>query len=586
MKNFIQILLFLILAPVLFSCTNARWIVKDRNAIDQSEYEVLNERHFLELSGEVTPENPILNLELLSRNEYRFTQRVLAQRNIQDYRLRPGFLALGLSGGALAFYAANSTALNNNRSSTQTWTLNAVGAALIASGFLNMKPVGEPRPTGEERYLRSSGEDIRIDTTKVSEEISAGVSLTIQYGDITIYEENDRPVTNGQVEIPLAEKLNELQLRGPSPGNVNIEVNFEDSSYIYEYSVSDILQPYARISSQFASLRNSPEENSDNVVADLVQGSQVKIENYTDEEWYRVLYGISEHFILKEYAEIVWQPSDFAQEANVVTVPHVPFGEIDIENNIPILRGTKENAQALVVTNEDYSGLLEQRRYAHRDGRLIQTYLRDALGYQKENIHELRDVESRAAFDSTFAKLRSLSNDSTEITIFLSGYGEIIDEGGTTRLALLGSNGDTLKQVIRLDELFKQLSSVTSAQTLVLSDIDFSQSSTSGNYTTNEAQNTIESQADRLTMNNENAAVLLGTQLNQPTSLYYSSEGEDKKHHIFPYFFAKALQQRMTSISAIYQYLERNVSYTARKLQDRPQDPLLLGNSQLDLSSE
>jgi hypothetical protein len=449
-----------------------------------------------------------------------------------------------------------------------------------------MKPVGEPRPTGEEQYLRSSGEDIRIDTTNVNEEVIANVSLAIQYGDITIYEEDDRPITNGQLEIPLAEKLNELQLRGPSPGMVNIEVNFNDTLYTYEYPVSDILQPYARISSQFASLRNNPVENSDNVVADLVQGSQVEIASYTDEKWYRVLYGISEHFILKQHAEIVWQPSNFAQEANVVTVPHVPFGEIDVESNIPILQGSKENAQALVMTNEDYSGLLEQRRYAHRDGRLIQTYLRDALGYQEKNIHELQDVGSSTSFDSTFAELRSLSNDSTEITIYLSGYGEIIDKGDSPQLVLLGSNDDTLKQVIHLEEFFKQLSTVTSAQILVLSDIDFSQSTTSSNYTANQAQNIIESQVERLTMSNANAAVLLGTQLNQPTSLYYSSEGEDKKHHIFPYFFAKALQQRMTILSDIYQYLERNISYTARKLQDRPQDPLLLGNSQLDLSSE
>jgi hypothetical protein len=126
-KKIIQIFSFLILASVLFSCTNARWIVKDKNAIDQSEYKILNEQYFLQISGEITPENPILNLDLLSRNEYRFNQRVLAQRNIQDYRLRPGFLALGLSSAALAFYAANSTALNTNRSATQTWTLNAVG---------------------------------------------------------------------------------------------------------------------------------------------------------------------------------------------------------------------------------------------------------------------------------------------------------------------------------------------------------------------------------------------------------------------------------------------------------------------------
>lgn len=589
MKYLIRLFAICLLASVLYSCTNARWMVKDRSATDKSEQEILERQYFLQRSEELNPENPILKLDLLSHNKYQFDERVLAQRNIQDYRLRPGFLALSLSGAGLSFYAANSTVLNKSRSSTQMWTLNAVGAVLTAAGFFNMKAVGEPRPTGEERYLRSSGKDVQVDTAQVSGELVANASLVVQYGDITIYEEEDRPITNGQLEIPLAEELNELELKGSSPGVVNVEVNFEDSLYTYEYSVSDILKPYARVSSQLATLHNSPEETPDNVVADLLQESQVEIEDYSDKRWYRVLYGISEHYLLKKHAEIVWQPSDFADEARVVTVPHIPFGEIDVESNIPILQGSRKNALALIITNEDYSGQLEQRKYAHRDGRLIQTYLRDALGYQEKDIYQLKDLGSRSTIDSMLSELRSVSNDSTELIVYLSSYGKIIEETEEpNELAILGSDSETdaLSKVIGLNELFEQFSIMTSAKTLVLSDIDFSQSASAGNYTSNQARRIIESQVDNLITNNTNAAVLFGTQLNQPTSLYISSEGEDKKHHIFPYFFAKALQGRMTSISEIYQYLERNVSYTARKLQDHPQDPLLLGNSLLDLVSE
>jgi hypothetical protein len=99
-------------------------------------------------------------------------------------------------------------------------------------------------------------------------------------------------------------------------------------------------------------------------------------------------------------------------------------------------------------------------------------------------------------------------------------------------------------------------------------------------------RNIIENNVSPLLTQNTNNSVLLGTQLNNPSRLYMSEEGEDKKHHIFPYFFAKALQERKTTLSDIYQYLERNVSYTSRKLFDRPQDPLLLGNTQLNLAGQ
>jgi len=134
---------------VISSCTSARWTIQDKDTTDRSEREILEQDQFLMPDQQLQPESPTLRLNLLSRTKYRYTQHILAERNIQDYKLRPGFIALGLSGAALAFVAANSTAISNNKSPTRLWTLNTAGALLVASGFLNLKPVGEPRPTGE-----------------------------------------------------------------------------------------------------------------------------------------------------------------------------------------------------------------------------------------------------------------------------------------------------------------------------------------------------------------------------------------------------------------------------------------------------
>jgi len=567
------------------ACTSARWTVKDKTATDKSDFKVLEQKQFLAPAGEVTPDNPILNINLLSRTKYQYAQKVLVQRNIQKYKLRPGFLAFGLGGAAMAFYVANSPIFGGNNTSTKSITLNAAGALLAISGFLNMKPVGEPRPTGEEQYLRQTDSIVKVDTVDVKQAKNASASITMQYKGKVIFEEKDRPFKSGHLEIPLANKLSDIPLQGENPGNVSIAVAFEDSNYSYNYPISTILQPYAHIDKQLTELRNSPEESPDNILADLVQGSLVRILDAKNPDWYKVQYGISTNYVLKKDADMVWRPSDFAQENEVVTVPQVPFGNIDVESNIPILRGQVQNAYALIVTNQNYGGDKPERNYAHRDGRLIKQYLSNALGLTEQSIFEMQDVSDPQKLYDVISQIKATANDSTELFAYISGYGTVKKNDNNFRLRFPGTKeySDGSRNSIPFDQLLQQIASIPSSKTLVLSDVDFSSSISKFNLNMNEQQRIITSQVATFSNNQGNKTLLMGERLDQRTGLYFSNSGEDKKHHIFPYFFAKALQQRKTNISAIYQYLERNVSYTSRRLHDRPQDPLLIGNTSLDL---
>lgn len=569
---------------VLASCTSARWTVEEKAAVDQTDYRVLEQESFLVPSGKISPENPVLKLDVYSKNKYEYTQRVLMQRNIQEYRLRAGFVALGLGGAAMSFYLANSNALTS-MSSTKSWALNAAGALFIASGFLNMKPVGNPRPTGEERYLRSTGTTTVVDTLDTDQDSSTLASIVVRHNEKVVFSKEQRTFS-GKLEITLGNELEELELAGPDPGIIDIEVTFKDSTYNYSYPVEQVLQPYARITSKLTELRNSPNENPDNVLADLVRGSRLKIKSSDNEDWYQVLYGISENYIPKEDAELIWRSTGFVQDSDVVTLPRVPFGNIDVESNIPILRGPTPNAIALIVTNENYSGKFEERNYAHRDGRLMEAYLKNALGYNPQNIYSITDIKSSSDLYRQLSEIRFAANDSTELFVYLSGYGNVNVQADEPKLELLGVAEDGQQNpAISLTKLYEQIATLSSNKTVVLADIDFSSTMGSNQFSANQSQRIIEANTTPLSTDTQ-ASVLMGTRLNYPSSLYVSSGEEDKKHYIFPYFFTKALQQRRTNISAIYQYLERNVSYTARRLYDRPQDPLLLGNTSIDLISQ
>jgi hypothetical protein len=90
--------------------------------------------------------------------------------------------------------------------------------------------------------------------------------------------------------------------------------------------------------------------------------------------------------------------------------------------------------------------------------------------------------------------------------------------------------------------------------------------------------------ANRLIRNFPNAFVLFGNRVGQSSSVYTGSGDDDKRHHIFPYFWAEAIQQRKTQMADLVRHLENNVDYTSRRLHDEPQEVRGYGNFMLDIA--
>lgn len=587
-----QFAFMLVVLAVLASCTSPRWTVKNEQAVDKSDYVVLDRTRYLGQVGEVTPQNPVLRLQLLSHTTYEYAEKVLLQRNIQEFKLRPGFVALGLLGAGLAIYMANSSAIGGTKTPTQQVTLNVVGGIIGLSGLLNMKPVGDPRPTGEERFLRRTGSHVETDTVQVMPNETDTARVTVTYNKRTLVDDALRSFDSEVLELSLGSFMGDLEIEGENPGDVRVRLQYRDSTYQYQFPVETVLLPYARVTSPVTELRNQPADTAGSVLAELAEGSQLQIVGREGEAWYRVLYGISENFIRRADAQLVWRSSEFARENKVIAMPQVPFGNIDVENNIPILSGIKQESAALIITNENYSGDLRGRTYASRDGKLIRTYLENALGYPEENIITLDGIRSKQAVDDALEHLGTIAGDSTELFVFLSGYGSIRGNSGSISFDFLGIDADLDSlagpPLVNLSELFLELGSLPSRKTIVLSDINFSEATPDSLFRDNQLllDQAFRNITSLVTDKKENSVVITGSEINQISYAYVSgSTGEDKKHRIFPYFFAKALQQRMTNIGEISQYLERNISYTSRKLHDHAQDPQIFGSLSLNLAN-
>ena len=561
---------------LLASCTTSRWVVKDQHAIDRSDYEVLEEHRFLTATDSLTPANPVLRLNILSHTTRRYKQKAFAQRSIQDYQLRPAFVLLGLAGGAAAFYAANTTSISGG--GTPSLALNVVGILLSASGFLNLKPDGPPRALNEERYLRTTGSVTQTDTIDVREDVAEEADILVSYQGKTVFEDHPETIKNGVLNMSVAPHLNDLRLTGKGPGSFSIKVTFNDSTYTYRYPVASVLEPYAQITTEFSPLRSSTVIDPDNVLADLVKGSLIRIERFTDSQWYQVQYGNFQNYIDAEEARIVWRSRGTTENTQVVALPRVPFGNIDVEANIPTLRDKAWNAKALILTNQNYDPNRKDRRYAHRDGKLIASYLRAALGYLPYNIHRLTDIQDYTKLQRTLHNIRAVSDSNTEFFVYISGYGAL--HNGELQLVNISAEGDSSYTPLRA--VFQELASMPLDKVFVAADIDFADLEPAK---LTDPQVLMEQATAELTENTP-AAILMGNRVGQAAGLYGAEGYNNRMHHIFPYFLARAWQQEKMDILKIFNYLKHNISYISRKLHDRPQNPVIYGDPSLSFIPE
>ncbi|MDX1586790.1 MAG: SH3 domain-containing protein, partial [Balneolaceae bacterium] len=341
------------------------------------------------------------------------------------------------------------------------------------------------------------------------------------------------------------------------------------------------LQPYAQITSVVTPLRSQPQQNSDNILAELVQGGQLQVVERLEDRWYRVLYGISENYISQNDAKIIWRSSDFVEQSEVVAVPRIPFGNIDVESNIPILSSENSNAYGILFVHENYQPPRETRSYAERDGRLIQSYLESALGLDSDHIYSYHGAGDTDEMTGRLQGLQRTANDSSYIFIYLAGYGDIQKTESGFNLSLLPAEGP--ENSIDLSDMFSEIAAIPSRKTIVLADIEFLADQTGLSESDIDLQQPLRNLSNLIISARDSAAVLFSAEPGQKSHLYVSGTGEDKKHHLFTYFFAKALQERNTNVGAIFQYLDRNVPYNSRRLHDEPQDPRLFGNTAMSI---
>lgn len=556
-------------------------MVLDQTALDTSrEPTVLGEKSVLLVDQEPTVEYPVMRFSAFRVLEKEYEQRVKVERTIQQYRPRWAFLALGISGASFAAISANTSLVMPSASSNQQLALNITAGLLAGLSVVNMKPIGEPVRTGETRLMRRSGYETRYDTlSRGNSDISLLVDIYVLSKEDTLLTQRSETGSNGSIEVNLASIAANASEPLIGEDILDVMVTYNDESLHYEVPVHSFLNPFVRVSAPVAVLRNAPVVNDLNVITEVGAGSTLPLIDRSPENWYRVRFGGSEVFIARNAGNIEWRSETSSGSPAIFEFEDVPFGDIDVESAVPILKNNNPNDRAIIITN-GFAEDAQLRQYLDRDHRLFRFYMRHALQMNEDQVFTI-DTNDENNWQE---QLRAISgmNASGSLFVYLSGYGIISEESELYLAFVEAPEGSSMIDTV----LFESFERLNPSAVYLMNDLEFILPVTANGlspvrsvYTT-----ALQQTANRLLRRIPNSVILFSTRPGQSSSLYTGAGMENRRHHIFNYYWADAIKRRNTTMASIIRHLENNVDYTSRRLHDRPQEIQAFGNFTLSIT--
>lgn len=560
-------------------CSSSRWVVTDQNTINaEREPILLNEEHILMLEDEPSVENPVMSFGTYLVQEKEYEKRVLVERTVQKYRPKWQFLLLGITGAAFAATAGNTNLILPSVSVGQQIAFNVAAAVLGGLAFTNMEPVGEPIYTGETRLRRRSGTEVLTDTTRTdSINTDLNVSLDILYNDEVVFSESDIQLEDGSFDLNLVSFLEYIEGDITAESSLGVKLAYNGFRTSYEIPVPDFLAPFVTVTEPVAVIRNAPTVNDLNVVTEVGNGSSLELIGEYSDQWYRVRFGGSEVFLSRNAGEIQWMSESEAGSPDVFEFADVPFGDIDVENSVPVLKQNNSNDRAIIFTN-GFSEGVEPRQYLGRDHDLFRFYMRYALQMNQDQITEIQ-IDSTSNWEQNVSNIAQMDSTGT-LFVYLSGS-SFIDNSNNFYL----SREEMETGNVQLESfLFDAFERINPSSVVLFADVEFIMENSSNGVTARGYQAALQEFSNELLRKIPNSAIIFSHRPGQQSSLFIDGDSENKRHHIFTYYLAEAMKMRNTTISEIVRHLENNVDYTSRRLHDRPQEIEAFGNLTIDIA--
>ncbi|MGF1670583.1 MAG: hypothetical protein ACFCU6_09055, partial [Balneolaceae bacterium] len=456
--------------------------------------------------------------------------------------------------------------------------LNLTGGILSVLTLTNMKPVGDPIKTGENKFMKVSGAVTRPDTLKADIMEGEQFLISISHRDSLLIKEREIGLNGTSVEIELQSIFNSYHVSGLNPGDLQIYVVHLETNYSFTVPLDEFMKPFAVVENQIAQLRSTPEFSDLNIFTELAEGSALPLLESEDQNWHRVRFGGTDTYLHTDATRIEWRFASDEPGADVVALGDIPFGDIDVENAIPVLKQRNPGDRAIVLSNHR-DNQLGNRQWVNRDILLFESYMINGFSMNPNQVMEFESKRSEIIYD----RIDRMKFDSLNtVWTYITGFGKIEEENDKKIVNLVHRDPQNRESIFNLNLYLKELASLEQKRMIVLIDLEF---------ISDRNENSLRSDTDAL----ENLAndvlniqpmsvIIFSSRPNQTSALFAGRAGDNKRHHVFTYYWAEALQQRKTNVFDLISHIQNNVDYTARRLIDRPQEVQVFGNLDFNLT--
>ncbi|MFU8812408.1 MAG: hypothetical protein ACNA78_05525 [Balneolaceae bacterium] len=570
-----SLFLFLAAAWLLIGCSTTRWTITDEAAVNpQSDPVILSEKVILTLEQSPVPERPTLRFRAFSITDQEFEERVLVERTVQNYRPRWGFATLALTGAAFALLTANTSVIIASTSAAQSLAFNISGILVGSTAAFNLKESGDPIFTGEERYLRRTGFRVVSDTTRYdSPAETAFATVQVKLGEEYIFSSGDVELIDGTIELNLAPLADQIPASVSASHSLLVEAEIEGSVTREEIEIGSFLSRFFVVRDDLVQARGSAEQTRMNVVSDLAEGSTLPLVEEED-EWVRVELNGEQVFLPIDTGHIVWRSPSGETSGMIVQLADLPFGEIDVERDVPLAKPHNNADRAWVLSNRE-NNQLGSRAFTDRTERLFFHYMQGAFQLRDEQMGHIHASEAMPSFDPD----RECGPGGGSLYLYVTGFARASGEANDVLMTYENGEGETSEWSLR-----RYLSAFPECgfdRIFLFVDIDYIEGDP---FLQNGRSAVLRDLANTLTRLQPNMAIVFGNQAGQRSSMFTGAATNDKRHPVFMYYWADALQQRKTRIEDLVQHLRDNVDYTSRRLHDRPQEVQAFGELTLDMA--
>jgi len=286
-------------------------------------------------------------------------------------------------------------------------------------------------------------------------------------------------------------------------------------------------------------------------------------------------------------SEIVVSKKPVAKES--VEIKPLPELTADVDLNIPVTRMENKNGIAVIIGCCEYSKPdVPKVEYALQDARIIKEYLINMFGYQEANIIFLRNP-TKADWERVFGikgnpkgqLYNYVKKDESEVFVYYTGHGA--PDLKEKKAYFVPSDADPSYielQGYPLDLFFENLAQIPAKRITVIIDACFSGAYDKG-LIIKYASPLTGIKVEKVEGIKDKGMIMTSAESDEVASWY-----PEKKHSLFTYYFLKGLrgeadkdENKEITFEELKGYVKDNVSYWARRLYNRNQNPKFEGKA-------